>query len=114
VWELLSCLALISNDITYISDSEEIYNNLHQIYKNSILEDFIYNMSGVIYAFIKWDWRYYPNNRMKTSTLWDFIKLLQWASKEWQKIILDHLRIRISWIDKIKIETEATIEDVPF
>jgi hypothetical protein len=91
-----------------------VYKNLCKVHKSSILENHIYDMSWLINIFIVWDWRYYPKKRMEISTLWNFIKLLKLSWKEGQRIILDHLRVRISEVDKVKITDELTIEDIPF
>jgi len=112
--ELLKSLSNIAQDITYNTDIEEIYKKLSQIYKNSMLEDVVYDMAGIINVFIQWDSRYYPRKRMHTVVLWEFLRLLRTHSKEEQKIILDHLRIRISNVDKIEKIDEITIDDIPF
>lgn len=112
--ELLSSLSNIAHDVTYNTDIEEMYKKLSQIYKNSMLEDVVYDMAWLINIFIQWDWRYYPKKRMQTSVLWDFLKLLRTHSKDEQKIILDHLRIRISNVDKIEKIDEISIDDIPF
>lgn len=113
-WELLHSLSKISNDITYVTDIEEIQKKLSDIYKNSMLEDVVYDMVWLINVFIKWEWTYYSKRQMFTSTLGSFLKLLKSHSKDEQKIILDHLRIRISGIDRIKNPDEISIEDIPF
>ncbi len=107
---LESIFSDIDRDVEYITDIPNIIRNIQEVYRNSILEDYIQNKSRLARCFIKGDFRYWKNSEINVDVVNAFSKFLSSSSKEKQKIILNNLWQRFDKIDRYS----SDVEDLPF
>lgn len=101
-----------SNDVEYAKNIEQIIRDLEELYKNSILENFVQNNSSLTRIFIKGNYKFYPKIQFKVVILYSFIKLLKSISENKRKIVINNLWQRF---DSIPIIEEYNyIDDLPF
>lgn len=109
---LNNVLANIWDNITIIKDIEKIIEKLSSLYKNSLLENSIFNNSKIIDCFISWKYKFYKSRDFRVDTLKDFLDMIKSLDIEKRTIIMNHIWQRIESTDKI--DDEISIEDLPF
>ncbi len=90
----------IDSDATYISDISKLIRELNNIYRDSILEENIQNLSRLARSFVKGNFKYFKNTEFKVKNLNEFISLLKSSPKEKQKIIINNLWQRLDKIER--------------
>lgn len=95
----------------YKKDIDQIIKSLEEIYKNSLLEEFIQNNNKLTVIFLDGQYSYFPKKQFKVDTLNSMIKLLKSSSADRKKVILNNLWERF---DKIERYYETIDDDLPF
>jgi serine/threonine-protein kinase len=108
---LINILSKIEYKAEYNTDVKIILTKLHDVYRNSLLEDNIQSVNLVAKCFLKGNFSYYKTQEFKVNTLHEFWKFLNLSSKEAQKIILNNLWQRL---DNILRESPKSDDDLPF
>lgn len=103
-------IGILKPDSEYISDLDDIIMNLENLYKDSILENYIQNNWRLIKCFIKGWFKYNTKVNIYTDALKDFLNFLKWNPRNKQKIILNNLWWRFDSIEK----EEISVDDLPF
>jgi len=106
--ELFGIVSKLYDDTEYISKSEDVLQNLEEVHGNSILEYVLPNPKVLVNCFIKSGFRYKKKEDFSVRTLKSFIDLLKGASKDKQRVILNHLSQRFDALDRI------IVDDLPF
>ena len=101
----------INSDAIYKEDVSHVIKALKEVHQNSILEDFVQNISSIANCFIKGGFRYWKNTEIRVDTVSNFLSLLSSSSKEKQKVILNNLWQRL---DKIDRNYPVIDDDLPF
>lgn len=101
---------ILKFDSDYIWNIEDIIMNLENLYKDSILEDYIQNNWRLIKCFIKGSFRYNTSPTIHINIIKDFLSFLKWNTRDKQKIIINNLWGRFDSVEK----EEISIEDIPF
>ncbi len=95
----------------YKKDIEQIIKSLEEVYKNSLLEEFIQNNNKLTVIFLDGQYSYFPKKQFKVETLSSMIKLFKSSSDDRKKVILNNLWERF---DKIEKYYETDDDDLPF
>ena len=111
VSELIEIYASLENGIEYISNVDQILQNLENAQLNCFLEDYVHNNLLIASAFIKGNFKYKKNTAFSTIYLNNFIEFLKPLSKEKQKIVLNNIWQRF---DNIKRTYPEPVDDLPF
>lgn len=110
-WNLESIFSKISDETEYNSNIDSIIMELENVYRNSLLEDFIQNPNNVASCFVKGAFYYNKRSDIRVETLKSFINILKSVSLDKKKIILNNLWQRL---DKVNRYTKIKNEDLPF
>lgn len=102
----------IDIDAEYMTDIPNIIRQIQDVYKDSILEEYIQNQIKLARCFIKGNFKYWKNREIKVETIYNFISFLNSSSKERQKIILNNLWQRLDNILRYNLEEEE--DNLPF
>lgn len=108
---LIELISKMPYGTKYKKDIEHIIKSLEELYKNSLLEEFIQNNNKLIIIFLDGQYSYFPKKQFKVETLSSMIKLLKSSSDDRKKIILNNLWERF---DKIEKYFESNYDDLPF
>jgi serine/threonine-protein kinase len=106
---ITNLMSKIDYNAEYISDINNILMQLEQIYRNSMLEEYIQNPSSLIKCFVNGQYSFFPNNLVSVSCVSDFIKLLKSTPDDKRKIIINNLWNRLDSIPR-----RDFAEDLPF
>ncbi len=109
--ELIDIYASFENGIEYISNVDQILQNLEDAQLNSYLEDYVHNNLLIASAFIKGNFKYKKYTGFSTIYLNNFIEFLKPLSKEKQRIVLNNIWQRL---DNIKRTYPEPVDDLPF
>lgn len=96
----------IDIDAEYMTDVPNIIRQIQDVYKDSILEEYIQNQIKLARCFIKGNFKYWKNREIKVETIYNFISFLNSSSKERQKIILNNLWQRLDNILRYNLEED--------
>jgi len=107
---LTHCLTKIESDATIDSNHENIRLKLENVYRNSMLEEYVPDSTTIISIFIKGAY-YRRKEGFRVDVLGGFVNLLKSVDKEKRKIIYANLHTRISSIPRY---ADDDLEDVPF
>lgn len=108
---LISLISKIPYDTKYKKDIEQIIRSLEEVYKKSLLEEFIQNNNKLISIFLDGQYSYFPKKHFKINILNSMIKLFQSSSDDRKKVILNNLWERFDGIKRYDLETD---DDLPF
>jgi serine/threonine protein kinase len=103
-------LSDVDSNIQYIADIDSISSALDDVYRNSMLEDYIQNPVALLRSFIKGAYRYKNKRDFPVRHLKAFIHLLKGVSEDKKKIIINNLWQRL---DSVKRRSNAD-DDLPF
>ena len=104
-----SLMSELDSNAEYVSDINDIIMQLDQVYRNSMLEEFIQNPNSLIKCFIKGEFSFFTKNLISVPCLNDFIKLLKSVTDDKRKIILNNLWNRLDSISR-----HDFADDLPF
>jgi serine/threonine-protein kinase len=107
--KLKSLMSSIDPNTEYITDINAIIMQLEQVYRNSMLEEYIQNPSSLIKCLIRGQYSFFPDNNVPVLCVNDFIKLLKSVSDDKRKIIVNNLWNRLDSISRHDFS-----EDLPF
>jgi serine/threonine-protein kinase len=96
----------------YKEDIELIISKLQEVYRDSMLEEYIQNNNKLISCFIKGNFSYVTRLQFQTFFLKDFINMFKGQPNEMKKIILNHLWNRFDAIERK--EPVIPDDDLPF
>ncbi len=108
---LISLISKIPYGTKYKKDIEQIIKSLEEVYKNSLLEEFIQNNNKLTTIFLDGQYSYFPKKHFKVETLSSMIKLLKSSSDDRKKVILYNLWERFDSVERYYLET---IDELPF
>jgi serine/threonine-protein kinase len=108
---LISLISKIPYGTKYKREVEQIIKSLEEVYKNSLLEEFIQNNNKLTTIFLDGQYSYFPKKHFKVEALSSMIKLLKSSSDDRRKVILNNLWERFDSIERYYLETN---DDLPF
>lgn len=107
---LVSIFSKIEQSTGYNSEIDKIITDLEEIYRNSMLEDYIQNPNAVARSFVNGGYKYFKRVEFSLYTLKDFIKLIKSISSDKKKIIINNLWQRLDSVERF---TDYK-DDLPF
>lgn len=107
---LTSVFSKIEQSAGYITDTDKIVTSLEDIYRNSMLEDYIQNPNSIARVFVNGSYKYFKRVEFSLYTLREFNKLMKSVSIDKKRIILNNLWQRLDTIERY---TDYK-EDLPF
>lgn len=107
---LTSVFSKIEQSTDYVVDLDKILAGLEDIYRNSILEDFVQNPNSIARCFVNGSYRYFKKVEFSVNILKDFINLVKSVSIDKRRIILNNLWQRLDTVDRYADYKE----DLPF
>lgn len=111
VSDLQKVFSQIETGSQYVKDIEQIIKSLEDVYRNSLLEDFVQNPQTVARCFVKGPYYFSKSVEVSVYDLRLFIQLLKELSVDKQKIVINNLWQRL---DKIQRYTIPPDDDLPF
>lgn len=108
---LTALLSKMPYGTKYNSNLDEIIKSLEELYKNSILEEYIQNNNKLTQIFIDGKYSYFPKVEFSVSNLLAIIQLFKSVSEDKRKMILNNLWERF---DRIERYVEEEDDDLPF
>ena len=106
---LISVFGTIEDQAIYRKEIEKIISGLEEVYKNSILEDYVQKPVSVTQCFITGKYTYYNDRLITVESLKKFLKLIKLASVDKKRIVLNNLWQRLD-----KVERYEDYDDLPF
>ena len=106
---LTSIFSKIEKDAEYVTDIDKIVSGLEEVYRNSILEDYIQNPNSISSCFVSGAY-YFKRPNIDIFILRDFIKFIKSVSIDKKRIILNNLWQRLDTIKRYRNESD----DLPF
>lgn len=106
---MIKIISKISYSAEYISDIETITLELENIYRNSILEDFISKPYELANCFIRGEFYHIPTAQINVESLNSILTLLRILSIDKRKIVFNNLWRRLDTIKRYN-----DIDDLPF
>ena len=106
---LTSIFGKIEQDAEYVTDIDKIVSGLEEVYRNSILEDYIQNPNSISSCFVSGAY-YFKRPDIDLFILGDFIKFVNSVSIDKKRIILNNLWQRLDTIKRYRDESD----DLPF
>lgn len=103
----------INHDAKYNNEIEIIIQRLDELYKKTMLEQYISKNSHLIDCFVLGGYNYSTARLFEVSILKNFLKLLKTSSPEKRKIILNNLYFRLDSIDRCNPQDDFN-EEIPF
>jgi hypothetical protein len=103
----------INGELRFHGDGDRILNDLHEVYKSNVLNDYIDNPPQIVNIFLNAPYRYSTNEPISTKTLGDFVSLLKSCTPEKFAIILANLQNRFRSVD-IDLPLSISDNDIPF
>lgn len=94
----------------YIQDIDTILMNLEKVARNSMLEDYVQNLSVIPKCFITGQFSYYKKDGCLVLYLNEFLKLIKSATDDKKRILINHIWQRLDTIERY----EEEINDLPF
>jgi eukaryotic-like serine/threonine-protein kinase len=110
-FELRNALSEIRGDLKFNNDIDDIIYDLHLIYRENMLEEYVCNTSEIIRVFLLTGFSYIPKFKISVAHLGQFIELLSNSSTEKKSIILLNLQSKFRTVKKIKTDL---YDDLPF
>jgi serine/threonine-protein kinase len=107
---LMDVFSQLPQGAKYNNDIEVIIRHLDELYKNSILEQYIQNNNKLTNIFIAGPYKYYSKKNIRIEVLYKMILLLKASSDGKRKIILNNLWERFDSIPRYYEESD----DLPF
>ena len=107
---LTSVFSKIEQGTDYVVDIDKIETGLENIYRNSILEEYIQNPNSIVRCFVNGSYKYYKRAEFSLYILKDFINLMKSVSIDKKRIILNNLWQRLDTVDRYADYKE----DLPF
>lgn len=99
------------NNAIYRTDIEQIIKKLENIYRSSMLEEYLHNNVELTRCFVDGEYNYITKQIVEIFILEDFISLIKSCSKDRQNIILNNLWNRL---DTVPRYTKPDEDDLPF
>lgn len=106
---LSSIYSTIGDQTEYKEDIDKIISELEEVYKNSMLEDFIQNPAALARCFVSGNYKFYKKKDISVDVVKDFLKLFKSVSVDKQKIIINNLWQRIDTVERY-----SEYDDLPF
>jgi serine/threonine protein kinase len=106
---LTAIFSKIEENASYESDIEKIIASLQEIYRNSMLEHYVFNTNLIARSFVNGNFKYFKRVYFELDTLTDFIKLINSASVDLKKIIINNIWQRLDTIERY-----FDLDDLPF
>lgn len=94
----------------YLKDPDQIIKSLEDVYRNSMLEDYVQNPILIARAFVRGQYYYNSKTEVSVSVLKDFMQLLKSTSTDKKRIILNNLWQRLDSLNRYDEESD----DLPF
>ena len=111
---LESLFSKIQDDAEYVREPEIIIRSLDSLYRDSLLEEYVQDISSLTKCFVKGMYRYFPKQKFEVEKVKDFSSFLKSLSTEKQKVVINHIFIRIDKIEKYNALLEFDPDDIPF
>ena len=108
---LIALISKMPYGTKYKKDIEHIIKSLEELYKNSLLEEFIQNNNKLTVIFLDGQYSFFPKKQFKVETINSMINLLKSSTDDRKKIILNNLWERF---DKIAKYYETNDDNLPF
>lgn len=97
---LTSIFSKIKQDSSYNTDIDNIITELEEIYRNSILEDYIQNPNSIARCFVNGSYKYFKRVEFSLYNLKSFIKLIKSVSADKKRIVINNLWQRLDSIER--------------
>jgi serine/threonine protein kinase len=110
---VMRAMRSINGELRFHGDGDRILNDLHEVYKSNVLNDYIDNPPQIVNIFLNAPYRYSTNEPISTKTLGDFVSLLKSCTPEKFAIILANLQNRFRSVD-IDLPLSISDNDIPF
>ncbi len=107
---LINIFTKIEKKAKYQTDVDQIIKKLENLYKSSMLEEFLHNNLEISRCFVDGEYTYRTNLTIEISILEDFVSLFKSCSRDKRNIILNNLWNRL---DLVKRYRESD-DDLPF
>jgi len=107
---LISFFSKIEQSTGYNLETDKIIADLEEVYRNSMLEEYIQNPNAIARSFVNGSYRYLKREKFSLYTLKNFIKLIKSVSSDKKKIIINNLWQRLDAVERF---TEYK-DDLPF
>lgn len=108
---LVDSFSKIESKTTYIHEVEKIEASIEDLYRNTMLEEFLPHNVALCRCFTGGAYFYQKSNEVPVSTVKSFLDLLRVSSKEKKNIIIRNIH---SKLDSIKRYDEPTSDEIPF
>ena len=108
---LISIFTKIDSNAKYKTDIEQIIKKLDNLYKSSMLEEFLHNNVELTRCFVDGGYTYRTNLVIEISIIENFLSLIKACSRDKQNIVLNNLWNRL---DTVRRYSEPDDDDLPF
>jgi eukaryotic-like serine/threonine-protein kinase len=109
---LLQALDCFFEDAEYISDVSSVVQKLENLYRSSMLEDFVQSNSSLVQCFVKGGFVSNTAEIMSVETLRTFHNLIKGISVDKQKILLNHIWLRFDGVGRYSSKSYS--DELPF
>lgn len=107
---LVGCFSKIESKTTYINEVEKIEAAIENLYRNTMLEEFLPDNVALCRCFIGGDYFYRRTNTVPVSDVKAFLDLLRISSKEKKNIIIRNIHSKMDSITRY----DEPYSDIPF
>lgn len=108
---LSNAISKIEHSNKFINDTDQIIKNLEDIYKKTMLEEYLPESSMLIKCFLQNKFYYIKDYLVPVNMIYEFIQLLKSCSQEKRNIIINNLETKLEVVEKYD---EIIDVDIPF
>jgi len=111
-----SIVTRIESDAKMV-DVDEFTLRLENVYRSTMLEDYVASVSDVVRCFVNGGYYYKKNAHMRTETLSDFLGLLKRLGREKRNIIEANIHAKLKLVDRYvpaPPQYDSFDDDIPF
>lgn len=106
-------ISSIDHSSKYDRDHDRIIPRLEAVYKQSMLEEYVFSPNKIALAFIRGPFKYWTSRHFETDILMNFISMLKSLPTDKQSIVLENLLTRLDVIQRTKPKLDVD-DDIPF
>jgi serine/threonine-protein kinase len=110
--QLNDLVSKVEEKTEYVKDIDLIIKNLEDIYRRSMLEDYIQNPGSIAQCFLRGNFYYNKNsNTISVDVLKNFLKFLKSSTIDQRNVIINNLWQRLDSLNRYR---DTPIDDLPF
>ncbi|WP_165352731.1 protein kinase [Loktanella sp. IMCC34160] len=111
---LSSVISTVGSDARFERDADKITADLSNLYRNSMLEEFLPAPNQLVKIFVKGEFRYWTNRSIEVRAIQDFLEFIRSLPTEKRVVVVENIIARLEACERTKPSEYDLDDEIPF